>query len=136
MELIEVYQRFVRERHRVHERRRGGAPAPWSQDEIVARKKFTNVFRVLDYGSQFAVGILNEPGLSRQEAFARAFLYRYTNLPSAWDAVRDVLGRYPVLQDMADGTLFMLAQSDRRFGALEQAWRNAIEGPPRALGSD
>ena len=37
---------------------------------------------------------------------------------------------------MADGTLFMLAQSDRRFGALEQAWRNAIEGPPRALGSD
>ena len=37
---------------------------------------------------------------------------------------------------IADGTLFMLAASDRRFGALETAWRNAIEGPPRATGSD
>ena len=105
-ELLPVYQRFIRERHRVWERRQAGAPAPWSEDSVLQRRKFTNVFRVLDPGSQFAVGILNEPGLSRQETFARAFLYRYTNLPSAWDAVRGVLGRYPVLQDMADGTLF------------------------------
>lgn len=37
---------------------------------------------------------------------------------------------------MADGTLFMLASSDRRFGELEHAWRTAIEGPPRAVGRD
>lgn len=37
---------------------------------------------------------------------------------------------------MADGTLFMLATSDRRFAALERAWRTTIEGPPKAIGSD
>jgi len=37
---------------------------------------------------------------------------------------------------MADGTLYLLAASADRFGALEQSWRTAIEGPPRALGSD
>jgi hypothetical protein len=37
---------------------------------------------------------------------------------------------------IADGTLFMLAQSDQRFDALEHAWRDALEGPPRvAAGS-
>jgi hypothetical protein len=37
---------------------------------------------------------------------------------------------------MADGTLFMLAPTDRRFGVLERAWRTTIEGPPRAIGRD
>jgi hypothetical protein len=37
---------------------------------------------------------------------------------------------------IADGTLFMLARSDRRFDAIEHAWRNAIEGSPKiAAGS-
>ena len=37
---------------------------------------------------------------------------------------------------VADGTLYMLAQSDRRFDALEHAWRNALEGLPKvAAGS-
>ncbi|HEU4665521.1 MAG TPA: DUF3379 family protein [Dokdonella sp.] len=38
---------------------------------------------------------------------------------------------------MADGTLFMLAETDTRFDALEHAWRNALEGLPRvASGSN
>ena len=37
---------------------------------------------------------------------------------------------------IADGTLYMLAQSDQRFDALEHAWRDALEGPPKvAAGS-
>jgi len=37
---------------------------------------------------------------------------------------------------IADGTLYMLAQSDQRFDALEHAWRNALEGLPKvAAGS-
>jgi len=37
---------------------------------------------------------------------------------------------------IADGTLFMLAQSGQRFDALEHAWRDAIEGLPKvAAGS-
>ncbi|HEY0178118.1 MAG TPA: DUF3379 family protein, partial [Dokdonella sp.] len=32
---------------------------------------------------------------------------------------------------IANGTLFLLARDDRRFGALEQAWRGALAAPPR-----
>jgi hypothetical protein len=36
---------------------------------------------------------------------------------------------------IADGTLYMLAQSDQRFDTLEHAWRNAIEGLPKIAAS-
>jgi hypothetical protein len=37
---------------------------------------------------------------------------------------------------IGSGTLFLLARSDRRFDALEHAWRDAIEGPAQiAAGS-
>ena len=32
---------------------------------------------------------------------------------------------------IADGTLVMLAQNSDSFGALEQSWREALEGPPK-----
>ena len=38
---------------------------------------------------------------------------------------------------IADGTLYMLAQSNQRFDALEHSWRNALEGLPKvAAGSN
>jgi hypothetical protein len=51
-----------------------------------------------------------------------------TNVRRAGMATREV--------PLADGTLFMLAQTDAHFDALEHAWRNAIEGSPKvAAGS-
>lgn len=39
---------FARERHAVYLRRRAGLPGPWTEDPILAKYKFTNVFRELD----------------------------------------------------------------------------------------
>ena len=47
------YLEFVEERHRIWEKRRSGEPQPWTEDHVLQDRKFTNVFRVLDYGSQF-----------------------------------------------------------------------------------
>jgi hypothetical protein len=36
---------------------------------------------------------------------------------------------------IAEGTLYMLAQSDQRFDLIEHAWRDAIEGLPKVAAS-
>lgn len=95
-----LYLDFVAERHRVWESRQAGAVQPWTDDPILRTRKFTNVYRVLDYGSQFLVRELLDPDLTPRDALARCFLYRYTNLPSTWEHVRAVQGRYPLARDL------------------------------------
>lgn len=65
------YLEFVHERHNVWERRRAGDPQPWTSDPVLAGNKFTNVFRVLDYGSQFLLKELLDPSLPSRDILAR-----------------------------------------------------------------
>lgn len=95
-----AYIDFVVERHSIWMKRQEGLPAPWTEDPILAERKFTNVFRVLDPGSQFALGLVDEDGISPRDAIARAYLYRVTNLPDSWDALLGELGRYPLASDL------------------------------------
>lgn len=104
------YLEFVHERHNVWERRRAGDPQPWTYDPVLAGNKFTNVFRVLDYGSQFLVKELLDPDLSPRDILARCFLYRYTNLPATWTWWREQLGRYPVADDLGERLCDLFAQ--------------------------
>lgn len=94
------YLAFVHERHHIWNLRQKGAPQPWTEDPILRAYKFTNVFRVLDYGSQFLLRELLEPDLSPRDILARCFLYRYTNLPATWVYFREELGRYPMADDL------------------------------------
>lgn len=95
---VMMFLEFVKERHRVWERRQAGEPAPWTTDPILARRKFTNVFRVLDPGSQFPLRELYLPERRNpMEVLARAWLYRHTNLPAPWEAVRADLRGFPLL---------------------------------------
>lgn len=95
---------FVRERHNIWEARQRGKTAPWTADPVLASRKFTNVFRLLDPGSQFVIEHLihDDP----EQTLARCFLYRHTNLPSAWLAyaadtgsMPDVLGGLDYLEE-------------------------------------
>jgi hypothetical protein len=87
------YLAFVPERHKVWEARQAGAPQPWTLDPVLATRKFTNVFRVLDPGSQFVLTDLCSG--DEWDTLFRVFLYRYTNLPAAWRDARRYLGDYP-----------------------------------------
>lgn len=89
------YLDFVVDRHRVWEKRQAGAPQPWTDDHILRSRKFTNVYRVLDPGSQFVLTDLAPVGASQLDTLFRVFLYRYTNLPAAWADARSWLGDYP-----------------------------------------
>lgn len=97
------YLEFVKERHRVWERRQSEQHCH-SDDPVINGFKFTNVFRVLDHGSQFVLSLLNEDIPFSEKVF-RAFLYRYTNRPEPWITFRHTEGRYPKHIDAVNGRL-------------------------------
>jgi len=96
----EVFFRFVEERHTIWEKRQLEMLPPWTDNPILRAKKFTNVFRVLDPGSQF-VFELDDPDGDPRDVLARIVLYRHTNRPTAWKAFRGDHGRYPLLSDLS-----------------------------------
>lgn len=90
-----TYLDFVVERHKIWERRQAGDPGPWTEDPILATRKFTNDFRVLDHGSQFLLTELLNTAETPADALARAFLYRMTNREDVWRYSKEALGDYP-----------------------------------------
>lgn len=96
------YIDFATERHRIWERRQAGEPAPWTEDYVLATRKFTNAFRVLDYGSQFVLTDLLEEDLEPEDYLMRCFLYRHTGVVEAWQYLDLTLGRYPLREDLDD----------------------------------
>lgn len=98
--MVELYQHMVRERHQIWLARQHGASYPWTEDPVLANRKFTNMFRVLDPGSQFVFNL--EDRQYPSNTIARLVFYRLTNLPSSWEVLRSVLGRYPVVADFTE----------------------------------
>lgn len=77
---------FTAERHRIWEKRQRGLPAPWTTHPALACRKFTNVYRVLDYGSQWLFSSLIDSLLSERHQLMLLFLYRHTGRTEVWDA--------------------------------------------------
>jgi hypothetical protein len=92
---------FVQERHRAYLARQAGDPQPWTDDPIVATRKFTNVYRILDYGSQFVMTDLIDPELGPRDQLARLFLYRHTGRVEAWEYLGLTSG-YPTRSNLDD----------------------------------
>lgn len=88
-----TYLEFVAERHQVWERRQLGIFQ--TEDPIIATRKFTNVFRILDPGTQFIMTDLLEDDPKDGDLLMRLFLYRHTGRVEVWRHLREKLGRYP-----------------------------------------
>lgn len=93
------YLDFVVERHRIWEARRRGEAGPWTTDPILAGRKFTNVFRVLDPGSQF-IFELDDAEADEREVLMRCFLYRHTGRIEAWRHLQVDLGGFPTVAEL------------------------------------
>lgn len=76
------YLWFVEERHRIWTRRQAGHSGQWTADPIMSRRKFTNVFRILDPGTQFIMTdlLVEDP----REQLMLLFLYRHTGRSEFW----------------------------------------------------
>lgn len=104
MNVQQSYLDFVVDRHSIWVQRQNGFEQPWTGDPILAARKFTNVFRVLDAGSQFLLKeLLNQEYLGALDTVMRCYLYRITNRPDAWIHFKQEHGRYPEVRDLDNG---------------------------------
>lgn len=111
----DYYRHMVTERHRIWVARQNNEPQPWTEDPVLSRMKMTNMFRVLDPGSQFVFD-LDTP--DPVDVIARLVFYRMTNLPATWEMLKVELGDYPKAMDFIhqSAVLFQTIESYRKRG--------------------
>jgi hypothetical protein len=114
---------FTVERHRIWEKRQAGEPGPWTTHPALSERKFTNVYRVLDYGSQwlFTSGWIDADASPRDQLM-RLFLYRHTGRWEAWNVYLEVMGAPPTVADLP--TALEVAKSYRG-GKARSVFTNA-----------
>lgn len=90
--VFDTYWEFAAARQAIFARRTRGLPAPWTTDPILARHRFTNVYRASDRVSQFLVRevVPGDPAL--REVFFRVALFKLFNKISTWRLLRERLG--------------------------------------------
>lgn len=98
--MLKLYQDMVVERHTIWERRQNNEAPPWTEDSVLKNLKMTNMFRVLDPGSQFVFELDHPDPVTK---IARLVFYRITNLPATWYAMRAEIGRFPEVADFLEG---------------------------------
>lgn len=88
------YLTFVSERMNIFWKRQKGASAPFTQNEILSKNKFTNVYRSLDRVSQYLIKevIYNGKQYSRESMFIRILLFKHFNSIETWELLMKKYG--------------------------------------------
>ena len=102
-----LYWTFASRRQVAFEKRVAGAPAPWTDDAIIRRFKFCNVFRAADRVSQYMIREVACAAhqVSPSDRVFQIVAFRTFSQPQTWDGLRARLGRAPILEDLASGQL-------------------------------
>jgi hypothetical protein len=95
-ECFDWYWRFAAERMRIFHRRAAGLPGPWTDDPVLARYKFTNVYRAADRVSQYLIGDVIYAGSQEPAEVAfRVLLFKVFNRIETWELLSGRLGGVP-----------------------------------------
>lgn len=78
---------FARERHNIYLRRVAGEPRPWTDDVILQRGRFTNVYRELDKTTVWFKKHVREPLRSKPEVLLATVLFRWFNRITTGEAL-------------------------------------------------
>lgn len=132
LDVAQTYLEFVAERHRIWEQRQRGDAQPWTTDPVLASRKFTNVFRVLDWDSQFLVREL--PDEQPADTLMRCFLFRHTGRRQAWEFFELMHGHWPEIADLVDGTLLETWKTYRGVGKRKLKTKPRNSQATRAVG--
>lgn len=92
---MEQFFEFAHKRHTIYLRRKAEEPWPWSNDEILNRYRFTNVYRELDATTIWFRKWVREPLRSKPEVLLATVLFRWIN--------RSITGEAIFRQIMEDG---------------------------------
>ena len=98
---------FCYERQRIWKLRNTGKPGPWTDDQILARKHFTNIQRELDRGTQMLLRGMMKHGATAPpaELVANSMLYRW--LRGNTDLYEEAFGGWVSLGQMPAACQFL-----------------------------
>lgn len=120
-EVYDLYWYFASERNRIFERRVAGEPAPWTDDPILQTFKFCNVYRAADRVSQYMIRDVcyHDEDCTPEDRLFQIVAFRTFSRIDTWRTVRELLGRYPTLDDLGDGSFTKaLEDAKARHGGL------------------
>jgi hypothetical protein len=103
--VYDLYWTFAFRRQEVFERRIRGVLAPWTDDPILKTFKFCNVFRAADRVSQYLIQEIayGSHYCDPEDRLFQIVAFRTFSSPRTWDAVCDIIGRVPTLEDLESG---------------------------------
>lgn len=104
--VYELYWKFAYERQKAFEARAAGQPGPWSDDPIIARYKFCNVYRAADRVSQYMIRDVcynDQPDAPSDRLFQIVAFRIFSNI-ATWESLRHKLGHSPIIDDLVDGS--------------------------------
>lgn len=120
-EVLRSYWTVATERQRVYHARLAGLPAPWTDDEIISRYRFTNAYRAADRVSQDLIRVLYAGSQQPEDLLLRTLLYRFFNKPTTWVALETISGGVTWgsfhIEDYAEALDSMLARGQRVYSA-------------------
>lgn len=91
--VFETYWRFAAARQRIFEKRVAGEDPPWTDDPILGRHRFTNVYRASDRVSQFLIREVAYAGPQEpDELLFRVLLFKLFNKIETWTYLQQRLG--------------------------------------------
>jgi hypothetical protein len=94
--VFDAYWKFAGARQAIFHRRAAGFPAPWTDDPVLQRHKFCNVYRASDRVSQFLIRdvIYSEHAqdFAPEDAFLRIVWFRLFSKESTWQALEQTNG--------------------------------------------
>lgn len=108
---------FIRERHRIYQRKQAGDPKPWTNDPILQSYRFCNVYRELDTQTKW---LFENWGNDDREFWFAALVFRFVNwhetaidigYPVPWDSAkfRNVIKRRRMHGDKVYSAAYMIS---------------------------
>ena len=90
------FWRFAAERQQIFHLRAAAAAPPWTADPVLARYKFTNVFRAADRVSQYLISrVIYDGPQDPDELVFRILLFKVFNRIRTWELLASRLGEAP-----------------------------------------
>lgn len=92
--VYDAYWDFAYKRQEVFFNRYNNMPAPWTDDSIIQKYKFTNVYRAADRVSQYLIKnvIYSKKDYSPEDIMFRILFYKTFNKIETWDYMEKKLG--------------------------------------------
>lgn len=105
-QIYDIYWHFASERQQIFLKRLAGEPGPWTDDPILQRYKFCNVFRATDRVSQYLIREVcyhHEPCSPADRLFQIVAFRLFSNIQT-WQTIRSYLGQTPTIANLIDGS--------------------------------